>query len=235
MIVHIRYFAVLRERMGLESESLEFDGRDDVRAEDVFTACLKGHFEDPDKLKPHLRVAINQDFASFDAIVKDGDEIAFIPPVSGGSSPVSASEDLASDDRRFRMTMEPIETSRVRDLVARPFAGALTVFEGRVRDHTGDRKVAYLEYEAYPEMALKKLIETASAAEEKWADTSVAIHHRYGKLDIGEIAVAIAVSSPHRAEAFDACRWVIDRLKENVPIWKKEVGPGGESWVGWGP
>ena len=153
---------------------------------------------------------------------EDGDELAFIPPVSGGS-----------DDPRFAMTTAPLTLDAVIALVERPEAGAVATFTGVVRNHTKERKVVRLEYDAYVPMAERKLRETAEKAEERWP-VRVAIHHRHGSLEVGELAVVIAVSSPHRAEAFDACRFVIEELKREVPIWKKEVSPDGEEWIGRG-
>ncbi len=134
----------------------------------------------------------------------------------------------------FRISKDKIDSDLLRKKVERDEAGAIVLFEGIVRNHTGDKKVAYLEYEAYEEMALKKLEEVAVEVV-AGRDILVAISHRFGKLEIGDIAVTIAVSSPHRADAFDACSRIIDRLKEEVPIWKKEVGEDGSEWIGWGP
>lgn len=134
----------------------------------------------------------------------------------------------------FVVSKNIIHTAALREKVARPEAGAIVIFEGVVRNHTGDREVAFLEYEAYQEMALKKLAEVAEEVVES-RDIHVAIHHRFGRLEIGDIAVVIAVSSPHRKDAFDACSRIIDRLKEEVPIWKKEVSADGSEWIGWGP
>jgi len=232
--ITIRYFAALREALGMESETLPvsaIDGAEPPTVADVWEALAARHRE-LEGLRSFVRVAINRDFAAADDPVEAGDEIAWIPPVSGGSG---TEGEFDADAGRFRVTEAPIETGEVRDRVARPEAGAIATFEGVVRDHTGDREVAHLEYECYGEMALEKLRETREAALERWETVEIAIHHRYGRLEIGEVAVAIAVSSPHRGPAFEACRYVIDRLKEIVPIWKKEVGPDGEEWVGWGP
>lgn len=172
-------------------------------------------------VRNHLRVACNLDFVSWDHPLANGDEVAFIPPVSGGSG-------------RYVVTTEPLSLDAVVGLVRRPDAGAISTFSGCVRDHTGDRKVARLEYDAYVPMAELKLQETGETAEGRWP-VRVAIHHRHGALEVGDLAVVIAVSSPHRAEAFEACRFVIEQLKREVPIWKKEVSPDGAEWVGRGP
>ncbi len=224
MSIRIRYFAILRERLGLEDEEIELAELGfEPTVRSVFHHCIVRREADLAKRETHLRAALNHEFVSFDAPVAEGDEIAFIPPVSGGSDPL------------FAIGKEPLVPQDVRNLVAHDAAGAICLFEGIVRDHTGDRDVEYLEYDAYAEMALSKLEETADAAIGKWPGIRVAIHHRYGRLEIGECAVAIAVASAHRADAFAACQWVIDTLKEEVPIWKKEVSPNGDEWVGWGP
>lgn len=221
MRIDVRYFAILRERTGTDREALELADGGTVGA--LFDQICELHAEVA-PLRKHLRAAVNQEFVTFDAALKDGDEVVFIPPVSGGGGPP-----------RFAMTDAPLDPNVVAGLVRRPEAGAVVTFEGVVRNHTDDRDVVHLEYEAYVEMALVKLREVATDAETQWPSTFAAIHHRYGHLEIGEAAVVIAVSSPHRAEAFAAASWIIDRLKEVVPIWKKEVGPDGSSWVGVGP
>lgn len=135
------------------------------------------------------------------------------------------------NDDMIRITDAPVSAARLRDRVARPGCGAVVTFEGTVRDHTGDFETDHLIYEAYAEMATKVLGEIAAEAGERWPLGAVAVHHRTGRLEVGEVSVAIAVSAPHRDQAFAACRHVIDELKERAPIWKKEVGPGGEAWV----
>lgn len=219
MIIRVRYFARLREITGVDEEQLELE--DDATASTLYQTLAHRHAA-LDGLRPHLRVAQNLEFVDWDVLLCDGDEIAFIPPVSGGSG------------ARFLMTTEPLRLDSVIDLVRRPEAGAISTFIGVVRDHTGDRDVVQLEYDAYVPMAEQKLRETAEKAEQQWP-VHVAIHHRHGVLQIGEPAVVIAVSSPHRAEAFEACRFVIEELKREVPIWKKEISSDGDEWVGRGP
>ncbi len=219
MHVRVRYFAQLREIVGRADETLVFEPGTSART--LFFQIAEEHPR-LRGLEPHLRVAVNHDFADWDTALAAGDEVAFIPPVSGGSG------------ARFVLTTDPLDAAVVRDLVARREAGAIAVFEGVVRDHTGDREVDWLEYDAYPEMVVAKLRETAGRAAEQWP-VEVAIHHRWGRLEIGETAVVIAVSSAHRRDAFRACEWVIDTLKEVVPIWKKEVSPDGSEWKGRGP
>jgi len=126
---------------------------------------------------------------------------------------------------------EPISAAALEELVRRDSAGAIVTFEGTVRDHSGDRATEYLEYEAYGTMVTKVLGEIVAAAKERWSLLEVAVHHRTGRLGVGEVSVAIAVSAEHRGAAFEGCRFVIDELKLSAPIWKKEVGPDGSEWV----
>lgn len=131
----------------------------------------------------------------------------------------------------FKITEDPIEPGALFADVVRAENGAVATFAGVVRNHSGDQQTDYLVYEAYPAMAEKKMAEIGDELQEQWGVANVAMIHRVGKLEIGEISVLIAVASPHRAEALAACQYAIDRLKQIVPIWKKEVGVGGESWV----
>ena len=147
--------------------------------------------------------------------IQEGDEVAFIPPVSGGS---------------FRVTDEEIRLQELIDEVRDEEAGAIVTFLGTVRRHSRGRAVQHLEYEAYPEMAEKKLEEIGQEMQERWG-VRAAIVQRVGHLEVGEASVAIAVAAPHRREAFEAARYAIDRLKEIVPIWKKEFYEGGEEWI----
>jgi len=165
-------------------------------------------------------ISVNQEFVTPDNLLSDGDEVAIFPPVSGGVDP-------------FRVTFDPITLDEVAGLVVRPHTGAVATFAGVVRNVTGDNEVAYLEYEAYEEMSLAKLRQVADEARARWpAIVDIAIVQRIGRLEVSDVAVVVAVSSGHRDEGcFEACRYAIDRLKQIVPIWKKEVGPTGEEWV----
>ena len=131
----------------------------------------------------------------------------------------------------FEITTDPIDPDALYRQVLRDYNGAVVTFAGVVRDHTGDKRTEYLVYEAYTEMAQKKMAEIGAEVKERWDIENIAILHRVGRLEIGETSVLIAVGSPHRRQAFEACRYAIDRLKERVPIWKKEGGEDGESWI----
>ncbi len=216
--VQLLYFAAIRERLGLAQESIELAQGSTLTQ---LWEALETRHEILAALRPHLRVAVNHDFATQNHTLEDGDEIALIPPVAGGAP-------------HCWLTPNPLDAREVEALVTRPEAGAVVTFRGTVRNHTRARQVEYLEYEVYPAMATAKLEQVVQELQAQWPLCLGAIAHRYGRLLVGESAVVIAVSSPHRADAFAACQFAIDRIKEIVPIWKKEVGPDGSTWVGFG-
>jgi molybdopterin synthase catalytic subunit len=163
---------------------------------------------------------VNRAYVQPDHVLADGDELALIPPVSGGSS------------HRFLVQEEPLDPRVVEALVDDPATGALVTFIGRVRDHARGQGVSALDYEAYPEAATEMMAVIANEIRERWGIGQVAIAHRTGLLQVGEASVVICVASPHRAEAFEACQYAIERLKEIVPVWKKEHYDDGATWIG---
>ncbi|MEM6290185.1 MAG: molybdenum cofactor biosynthesis protein MoaE [Myxococcota bacterium] len=171
------------------------------------------------------RLAIDQAFAGDDDPVGHPTELALIPPVSGGHD----------GPPRIKLTADALALQDVVSAVEHPGAGGLATFTGNVRRHSRGQTIEHLEYEAYGPMAIKVMTQIADAIEARIDGTRVAIHHRIGHLVVGETAVVIAASAPHRAEAFEACRAAIETLKDDVPIWKKEVADSGESWIGQGP
>jgi molybdopterin synthase catalytic subunit len=173
-------------------------------------------------LLPHLRVAVNQEFTSLDAPVPDRAEVALVPPVAGGAG-------------CFRLSEAPLQLEEVVRAVDGEERGGLVTFTGTVRSETRGRKVRALSYEAYPGMAERAMEAIGREIESRWPASRAAIVHRVGTLVPGEAAVVIAVSAPHRAAAFEGCRHAIERLKADVPIWKKERFEDGEEWVGLGP
>jgi molybdopterin synthase catalytic subunit len=211
MRVSVRLFAGLRERAGVGQ--LELD--DVARAGDVWARLGLG--EEPGG----LLYAVNREYVDRSHELRDGDEVALIPPVSGG-------------DNEFVITADPLEVGRVVAAVERDEAGGIASFIGTVRRSSRGRDVQFLEYEAFEEMAEPMLRQLAATLTEKHGLSAVAIHHRVGRVEIGEPSVVIAVSAPHRAAALDACREAIDTLKETIPLWKKEVYAGGEEWIGRG-
>jgi molybdopterin synthase catalytic subunit/molybdopterin converting factor small subunit len=207
--VKVRLFAGLRERAGFAERELE--GVE--RVADVWPALRLG--DEPEG----LLYAVNREYADAARRLADGDEVALIPPVSGGA---------------FRVTTQPLSLDAVVDEVADESAGAIATFLGTVRREARGRTVLYLEYEAYAEMAEEVMAQLAAQLGERYDVWGVAIHHRVGRVEIGEASVAIAVSAAHREDALAACKDAIDTLKQTVPLWKKEVYEGGEEWIGRG-
>jgi molybdopterin synthase catalytic subunit len=223
MKIQVRYFAVLRER--LRSEGEEFELVDGSSVADALAALAERHAP-VRALVGRCQTAVNQVMVPADEVLGDGDELALIPPVAGGSG---------ATPRHARLLDEPLSLDRVVGAVRSADAGGVATFTGVVRRHSAGRAVERLEYEAYREMAEKVMRELCDQIETEIAGARLAVEHRVGALVVGDAAVVIAASAPHRAEAFDACRALIDRLKAHVPIWKKEIGPDGAEWVGLGP
>jgi molybdopterin synthase catalytic subunit/molybdopterin converting factor small subunit len=206
--VTVRIFAGLRERAGWSFREIEAR-----TVADVWPALGLG--EEPGG----LLYAVNKEYAERDRILGDGDEVALIPPVSGGA---------------FRLTEESINLASVVGEVSDPRAGGIATFIGTARIESRGRTVHYLEYEAYGGMAEQVMAEIADELKREHDLCEIAIAHRLGRVGIGEASVVIAVSAPHRADALAACKSAIDELKERVPLWKKEVYEGGEEWLGRG-
>ena len=209
MAITVRLFAGLRERAGWSERELDRV----ATVADVWPALGLG--DEP----AGLLYAVNHEYADRGQPLADGDEVALIPPVSGGA---------------FRLTDQPIDPSSVVQEVSDPKAGAVATFLGTTRVESRGRTVHYLDYEAYGGMAEKVMAELAEGLKAKHSLCAIAITHRTGRVEIGEISVAIAVSAPHRAAALAACAEAIDTLKQTVPLWKKEVYEGGEEWIGRG-
>jgi molybdopterin synthase catalytic subunit/molybdopterin converting factor small subunit len=206
--VRVRLFAGLRERAGWSQREIEASTVGEVWA-------ALGLGDEPQG----LLYAVNKEYAGRDRALADGDEVALIPPVSGGA---------------FLLSDEPLSLDRVVDEVRSEEAGAIATFTGTTRVHSRGRTVTHLDYEAYEGMAERVMAEIADALTERYTLTGIAIHHRIGRVGIGDTSVVIAVSAPHRGDALAACRDAIDELKERVPLWKKEVYEGGEEWIGRG-
>jgi molybdopterin synthase catalytic subunit len=209
--VAVKLFAAVREQAGGRERQLEL--ADGSSVDDVWPALGLG--EEP----AGIVYAVNRSYVSRGAPLSDGDEVAVIPPVSGGA---------------FRLSAEPLSVEQVNTEVASDDAGAIATFVGTTRARSRGRDVIRLEYEAYEEMAEAEMARIASELKARHDVLDVAIHHRVGPVEIGETSVVIAVSAPHRAAAFEACREAIDTLKQTVPLWKKELYVGGEEWIGQG-
>ncbi|MDA0333595.1 MAG: molybdopterin converting factor subunit 1 [bacterium] len=172
------------------------------------------------RMASFAQVAVNEDYVPRTHPLSMGDTVAVIPPVSGGSG-----------SRNFQVVDRPIRPEEFHELVRTDSDGAIVTFSGVVRDHTGGRETSHLLYEAYAPMAEKKMASLAQQARARWSLGDIAMMHRVGRLEIGEISILVSVASPHRGGAFEACQFLIDRLKAEVPVWKKEVGPSGDFWV----
>jgi molybdopterin synthase catalytic subunit len=219
MALTVLYFAAARERAGTAREVVEWPVPGSVRQ---LVELLAARHPELGPLLPHVRVAVNQEFQSLEAPVPDGAEVALVPPVAGGAD-------------CFRLSAEPLRLEEVVQAVEAEARGGLVTFTGTVRSQTRGRVVRELSYEAYPAMAERAMVAIGRDIESRCPGTRVAIVHRVGTLRPGEAAVVIAVSAPHRAEAFEGCRMAIERLKADVPIWKKERFEDGEEWVGLRP
>jgi molybdopterin synthase catalytic subunit len=209
MSVTVKLFAGLRDRAGWSQRELEGV----ARVRDVWDRLDLG--DEP----AGLLYAVNKEYADPDRELEDGDEVALIPPVSGGA---------------FRLSSAPLSLEAAVDEVRSDQAGAIATFVGTTRAQARGRAVVRLDYEAYEEMAEQVMAQIAAELVGRYELCAIAIHHRTGRVDVGEPSVVIAVSAPHRQDALAACKDAIDTLKERVPLWKKEVYEGGEEWIGRG-
>ena len=170
-----------------------------------------------------LVCAVDEEYVPAEHRLREGDEVALIPPVSGGSS----------DTELFKVTDQPLDSQRLVEAVRKDESGAVALFFGVARNHSEGRRVRALEYDAYPSMAEKKLREVGDEVRDRWPITGIGVLHRTGVLAIGEASLLVAVSAAHRKEAFEACHYAVDRIKETVPIWKKEIWEDGEGEGAW--
>ncbi len=218
MKVTLLYFAAARERAGTPREVLEL--RDGATAADAREAACAAH-PALRAIAERLRLAVDQEFAPLERTLREGSEVAFIPPVSGGAG-------------MHRISDGPLAVDAPIAAVAGTDCGAIATFLGTVRAHSRGKQVVRLDYEAYPEMALRVFARIEDEARARWPGTRLAIHHRVGNLEPGALSVVIAAASPHRADAFSACRHAIEELKKDAPIWKREHYVDGSEWVGLG-
>jgi molybdopterin converting factor subunit 1 len=215
--VNVRLFAGLHDLIGQRQVSVEL-------SEGATVSDLREHLSSQypavTPFLPTLVFAVGEEYVAHEHALRDGDEVALIPPVSGGA---------AAD--RFAVTKGPLDPQALVDSVRKDESGAVALFCGVVRNNNRGRRVLHLEYEAYPSMAEKKMREIADEIRSRWQISDVAIQHRVGRMEVGETSLLVAVSAPHRREAFEACHHAVDRIKQIVPVWKKEVFEGGEVWV----
>jgi MoaE-MoaD fusion protein len=215
MKVRVIYFGMLKDAVGRQIDEVTLSAgatlgdlvADRIQQNNVI-----------DNFRKVLAFSVNQEYAQLSTVLHDGDEIAMLPPVSGGAA-------------RCQLVRRKIEAQQILDEIKDPEDGAVSVFDGIVRNNTRGRRTLYLEYEAYEGMAMKQMEQLAGDAIDKFGVRDVRIVHRLGRLEIGETSVFIAVASAHRAAAMDACRWLIDTLKKTVPIWKKEFFEDGAIWA----
>lgn len=228
MTFQLRCFAALRDHAGAAEIEIDLPEGADVRA---LKAALEARYPGLAGRLGAVRVAADFEFLAEDAPLPAGAELALIPPVSGGAPDA---EEAATAGGAFRLTPGPLSLEAALDLVRGPDAGALVTFVGTVRAQSRGGAVSHLEYEVYPAMALDRLARIARAACAEAGALRAAVHHRSGRVEVGEASVVIAVAAAHRAAAYDASRRIIEALKADVPIWKRECFADGAVWVGWG-
>jgi molybdopterin synthase catalytic subunit/molybdopterin converting factor small subunit len=219
MRVRVLVFGVLKDFIHSDSSQLDLPDGATVR---MLLDDLKKYGDGKSALWSSIAVAVNRQYVTAAHLLADGDEVALLPPVSGGSPEASS---------RVSIVHERIDAHTTVTSLERPEDGALVIFDGMVRNNSRGRRTLYLIYEAYVEMALEQMRALRTTALADFPIRDVAIVHRLGKIEIGESSVLIAVASAHRAAAFDACRWLIDTLKKTVPIWKKEYFEDGAVWA----
>ena len=217
MKIKVLFFGFTHDLTGLREEQVELGEGENLQG---LRRIYENRFPRLGELAGSLLFAVNQQIADPLAILHEGDEVAFMPPVSGGTG-----EDI------YQITSDKILASEFATSLQVPEDGAVVTFEGVVRNNSNGRRTLYLEYEAYEPMAIRKMEEIGAEAKEKFAINSVGIIHRTGRLEIGETSVAIVVTAAHRRPAFEACQYLIDRLKQVVPVWKKEYFEDGAIWV----
>jgi MoaE-MoaD fusion protein len=225
MRVRVLFFGQLKDITGVAQEDAELS--DGARVEDLFERYGR-RFPKLAEFRASIAASVNQEYAGWRAPLSTGDEVAFLPPVSGGQG---VGQQTIAEGDIFQLVREPIRPRELLEGLKAPEDGAMVVFDGFVRNNFKGGKTLYLEYEAYEPMAHAKMREIGAEIRAKFSIRRLAIVHRLGRLEIGETSVWIAVSSAHRGAAFDACRYAIDTLKRAVPIWKKEYFVGGAVWA----
>ena len=227
MKIEVRFFGVLKDLLGRADETLDLP--EGVRVTEVLLHYAR---QAPrlEAMAPSLAISVNQEYSAADRVLREGDEVGLLPPVSGGSAEDGGGRGGEVQDD-VRLVHERIDTEAAVGRLKRPADGAVVIFDGVVRDNTRGRRTLYLHYEAYEAMALKQMESLAAEARTRFAVRGASIIHRLGRLEIGETSVLIVVAAAHRGAAFEACRWIIDTLKKTVPIWKKEFFEDGAIWA----
>jgi molybdopterin synthase catalytic subunit/molybdopterin converting factor small subunit len=226
MKIGVLLFGVLKDVVGRAAETVDLPEGSRVREILIYYASAEPRFA---AMAPSLAISVNQEYAGAERVLREGDEVGLLPPVSGGS----VEGGRVPDEERGGawIVREPIDKDAAVRRLQRPADGAAVIFDGVVRNHTRGRRTLYLEYESYEAMALKQMEALVEEARSRFGVRGASIVHRLGRLEIGETSVLIVVASAHRAAAFEACRWIIDTLKKTVPIWKKEYFEDGAVWA----
>ena len=227
MQIRLLFFATLKDIVGARQMQLEVPAGSTVA--DVLTH-LESSYPRIKDYRPVVLTAINEEYVDRGAQVRDGDEVAIFPPVSGGEVE-SDTLAISRPGELYQITRDPIDAQKISRQFLRAEDGAICVFEGVVRNNSRGKRTLHLVYEAYDTMALKKLEEIGIFVRQAWDIGCIAMIHRLGRLDIGETSVAVVITSAHRRASFDACHYAIDKLKKVVPIWKKEFFEDGEVWI----
>jgi molybdopterin synthase catalytic subunit len=222
--VRVRLFAGLKETIGERSIRLELP--DGATVGDLRTVMVR-EYPLVKAILPTTVCAVDEEYVGDDRVLTAADDVALIPPVSGGAPDKSS----AREGSMFIVTEQPLDPAPLVEAVRRDEAGAVALFYGIVRNENLGRRVQYLEYDAYPEMAIKKMREVGDEVSARFPVTGFGVMHRTGRLEIGETSLLVAVSSGHRKEAFEACHYAVDRIKQIVPVWKKEVWEDGSEWI----
>jgi MoaE-MoaD fusion protein len=220
MLLRVLFFGQLKDIVGAAEK--QFDASEGLRLEEVFSSFAQ-QYPRLNEFRASTAASINQEYSPWDAPLRAGDEVAFLPPVSGGLAEVSRDT--------YEIVRNRIPTEEIVARLKAAEDGAICLFEGIVRNHSRGKQTLYLEYEAYESMALAKMREIGAKIRQDFLIDRLAMVHRLGRLEIGETSVLVAVSAAHRAAAFDACRYGIDTLKRTVPIWKKEFFSDGAVWA----
>ena len=228
MQVRVLYLGMLREIASCEREVVQL--RDGASLADLY-AELQQRLPKLRDFRGAIALAVNYEYAGGSTVLRENDEVALLPPVSGGSGSEQGKTQLPLTSPHSSLVSDPIDSAAIQAQMKRPEDGAVATFDGIVRNNSRGRKTRYLDYSGYEPMALRKMEQLATDALSRFAIRDVRIVHRLGRLQVGETSVFIAVSSAHRAAAFDACRWLIDTLKTTVPIWKKEQFEDGAVWA----
>jgi molybdopterin synthase catalytic subunit len=232
MRVRVIPFGILKDWLGAAPATVEL--REGASVADLLERL---HADSPAALLRGIAVSVNQEYAAVAQILCEGDEVGLLPPVSGGAASTDAPptrgdrEDAAEEQADAALTREPIHSEKLIAEAKHGEDGAVVVFDGIVRNHSHGRATLHLDYEAYEEMALRQMKELCAEARRRFGVRQATMIHRLGRLAIGETSVLIVAASAHRAQAFEACRWLIDTLKQTVPIWKKETFVDGAVWA----